>query len=59
MRVGARAQLWIGYEIKLVNGRPAAPVGVGRVRLDYRQLGLALEQTVSLAGNQTLLACNA
>jgi hypothetical protein len=40
--VGARAQLWIGYEIKLVNGRPAAPVGVGRVRLDYRQLGLAL-----------------
>jgi hypothetical protein len=57
--VGARAQLWIGYEIKLVNGRPAAPVGVGRVRLDYRQLGLALEQTVSLAGNQTLLACNA
>ena len=59
VHVGARGQLWIGYKITLVHcPNPTMPVGVERVRIDYSQLGLPLEQTVTLAGNGTLLACS-
>jgi len=53
----ARGQLWITYHVKL-DACPTNPSGVTRIRITYTQLGLPLEQTVSLADNDTLLTCN-
>jgi hypothetical protein len=57
LAVPARHSLWIDYSVRLSDcaGQPA---GVTRIRVSYRVLGLALSQTVSLGGGDTLLTCN-
>ena len=55
-RVAARNMLWFGYAIAL-RRCPSQPVGVTRVRVSYRELGVSLTQTVPLAGYNTLLSC--
>jgi hypothetical protein len=57
IHVKARGELWIGYHVKL-DACPTNPSGVTGIRITYTQLGMSLEQTVSLAGNDTLLTCN-
>ena len=57
IHLSARGSLWISYDVKL-DACPTNPTGVTRIRITYTQLGLPLEQTVSLAGNDTLLTCN-
>jgi hypothetical protein len=58
VRIGARQSLWVGYAISL-RRCASFPVGVTRIRVSYRELGIALEQTVALGANNTLLSCDA
>ncbi len=54
--VPAGRSLWVSYRLKIrrCEGRP---VGVTRIRLSYRELGLSLTQTVRLADGSMLLTC--
>jgi hypothetical protein len=54
--VSARGSFWIGFAVELTRC-VSQPVAVGAIRISYTQLGLPLSQTVSLSGNDTLLAC--
>jgi hypothetical protein len=56
VRLGARHTLWIGWAVTLRHC-PTEQASVTRIRISYRELGLALTQTVGLARNSTLLRC--
>ncbi len=56
VRIAAGDSVWISYTLAL-RYCPYPPASITRIRIGYRELGLALSQTVPLADGNTLLSC--
>jgi hypothetical protein len=56
MRIAAGQSLWVSYKLAL-RYCTDPPASITRIRVSYRELGLALTQTVPLAGSNTLVSC--
>jgi hypothetical protein len=56
VRIRARHSFWVGWAVAL-RDCSTTRAGVTRIRISYRELGLALTQTVALGNDSTLVRC--